>query len=145
LKARTPGRRTRASSSFGNNGAPPNRPSASPRLDGLHVQWGGDRLIACAEGSEDDRAWFERNHARSHRIRFPIGGERRIKREYPRGFAAMVVVRQVKPGARLRVSFGWRGSTPLNSERFARDAFEAATAHRPWVAEFERRIREQTP
>ena len=111
----------------------------------LHVQVGGDRLITCAEGSEDDRLWFQRNPARSHRIRFPIGGERRIKREYPRGVAAMVAVRQVKPGARLRVSFGWRGPEPLNSERFARDAFEAAAAHRPWVAEFERRIREHMP
>jgi hypothetical protein len=143
LKARA--RAGTRASSFGNDGAQPNTPSIPRRLDGLHVQFGGGRLIACAKGSEDDRRWFERNPARSHRIRFPLGGKKRLKRKYPRGVAALVVVRQVGQGARLRLHIGWRGPTPLNSEQFARDAFEAAAERVPWAAELERRIREHAP
>jgi hypothetical protein len=138
----------RTAAGFGNDGTHPNSPPAAPRPDrrgNLHVQVGGDRLIVCAEGSEDDRLWFQRHLGRAHRVRAPIGKERRIKGRYPKGVMALIAVREIRPGARIRLSLGWQGPPPLNSALFARRAFEAAAARAPWVTEFERRIREHMP
>ena len=36
---------------------------------GATVQLGGDTLLACTKGLEDDRRWFERHVGRSYRVR----------------------------------------------------------------------------
>jgi hypothetical protein len=90
-----------------------------------------ERLLAAASaadlvaGSDDDRAWFERHHSRSYRIRPPIGGERPLAPKR-RGFKPMVLVRQLEPGQRGRIPFAWRKGEPLlNSERTGEELFLA--------------------
>jgi hypothetical protein len=113
-------------------------------VTGMTLQVGGPHLIACDKGLADDREWFRRNIARSYRVRFPLGAEHMIKRGYPRGVTVLIAVRQVRRGSRIRLDVGWRGPLrPLNSERFARQAFEVAAERSPWAAELERRIREE--
>jgi hypothetical protein len=135
---------TRASN--GNDGGSIDRRNEARRPDGLTIQLGGTNPIACPEGSRDDRRWFRRNPGRSHRIRLPIGGEKRLADRYPAGVHVLIAVRQVKPGARLRLDIGWTGPLPaLNSETFASQSFEAAAASSPRVAEIERVLRGAAP
>ena len=52
---------------------------------------------------DDDRDWFERNPKRAHRVRMPSPGE--VDEEVantPAGTALMMIVRQIKPGVRIR-------------------------------------------
>jgi hypothetical protein len=111
----------------------------------MTFQLGGPHLIACAKGSDDDRAWFVRHHGRNHRLRKPIGRERALRGGgWPRRVKAMIVVRQVKPGARIRLEVGVRG-TPLNAEEIARQLFELAAEDTTWVADVEQAIRDEAP
>jgi hypothetical protein len=55
---------------------------------------------------DDDRAWFQRNQSRAHRMRPPFPGE--VDEEAaktPPGHALIMLVRQIEPGARQRVPF----------------------------------------
>jgi len=53
---------------------------------------------------DDDREWFECNPTRSHRMRVPFPGELDGVK-LPAGRKAIVFVRQVEPGQRLRAAF----------------------------------------
>lgn len=135
MKARTPGWRTRAGDDFLYDDVHRDSPDrAAPQDDGepMHVsgytlQFGDGPLVPCAEASEDDRAWFSRNVARNHRIRPPIGGEREAFKDGPRRLKPIMIVRQVEPGARIRVS-AWATRRPLNSERLGRSLFDQIAA-----------------
>jgi hypothetical protein len=52
----------------------------------------------------DDRAWFEKNSTRSHRARMPFAGED-YGQSPPGGCTSIVLVRQIKPGTRVRQGF----------------------------------------
>lgn len=61
--------------------------------------------------SQDDARWFSQNPRRNHRIRPPVAGE--FGREEPytaKPLSRWVVVRQVKPGVRMRLSFAICGA-----------------------------------
>jgi hypothetical protein len=80
-------------------------------------------LGALDAGSADDREWFKRHIGRNHRLRKPIGAERLLF-EPGRGFKPMIVVKQLEPGQRGRVPFGWRKGEPLlNAESVAERVF----------------------
>ena len=146
MKARArPGRRTRASSSFGNKCAQPHTPSAPRRLDGITIQSGGGRPIAAPEASEDDLAWFERHPARRHRLRHPIGGERALAHGIKPGFTSLIAIREIREGVRIRLPVGAADpmAAMLNSEALARSAFEFAAAGAPVTAEIEAKLRER--
>jgi hypothetical protein len=93
---------------------------SAPVITGYTAQIGGPP-IHCAQGIEDDRAWFARHHGRNHRLRPPLGGERdaleaqRAALSIPRSSQPCVIVRQVEPGARIRL-YGFVRRWPLNSE-----------------------------
>jgi hypothetical protein len=57
----------------------------------------------------DDAEWFEQNPKRTHRLRKPLDGEfpTSVLDGRPHGHHLTVVVRQVRPGMRVRVPF-WR-------------------------------------
>jgi hypothetical protein len=56
--------------------------------------------------SIDDRRWFKRNPARSHRLRPLFDGEDEFNElsEPPPNFAHWMIIRQLAPGARIRHS-----------------------------------------
>jgi hypothetical protein len=55
---------------------------------------------------DDDRAWFENNPTRSHRLRRLLPGEMRNSRgAAPPGHELQILVRQVEPGLRVRTGF----------------------------------------
>jgi len=57
---------------------------------------------------EDDHDWFQANPRRAHRVREYVVGEFRPTDNPPRkrgGWRLGVVVRQVRPGVRIRVAF----------------------------------------
>lgn len=61
--------------------------------------------------SEDDARWFRENPRRSHRIRPPVPGEFGIKDPHTaKPLTRWVMVRQVKPGFRMRMSFAMSGA-----------------------------------
>jgi hypothetical protein len=82
---------------------------------------------------DDDRIWFEQNPTRSHRMRTPFPGELdgvEIQAER----RAIVLVRQVEPGSRLRAVLDpdvllLPGSP--HDEAFAHALFEVAVGHEP--------------
>ena len=52
---------------------------------------------------EDDREWFAQNPSRTHRLRLPFLGEfDGMAAEVRAGYEAVVVVRQIEPGTRVR-------------------------------------------
>ncbi len=114
-------------------------------VTGATVQFGGKQLLACTKGLEDDRAWFARHHGRAHRIRRPLGGERKLPPPPPRGFKRLIVVRQIKPGSRIRLDLGWRGAPPLNAEGVAAEIFAVAAEGHPRFAEIVRCLEEGRP
>lgn len=66
--------------------------------------------------SQDDARWFSQNPRRSHRIRPPVPGEFGIREPHtPKPLTRWVIVRQVKPGFRMRMSFAICG-TPAFTE-----------------------------
>ena len=109
-----------------------------PQLSlGATVRRGGDTLLSCTKGLEDDTRWFARHFGRDHRIRKPLGKERASFGRPPgRGLVTLVAVRQVAVGYRVRVAvFAPRGT--LNSEAAGRAAFKLAREAHPWLPEFE--------
>ena len=72
------------------------------------------------EASRDDARWFSQNPRRSHRIRPPVLGEFGIPEpDTARPLKRWVMVRQVKPGVRMRLSFVMSGS-PVFTETAAK-------------------------
>ncbi len=72
----------------------------SPNLDALDT------------GSEGDRLWFEAHPHRQHRVRPYIPGEGPPGQHDPAprlGHGLFVVVRQLQPGVRVRLSFDAEG------------------------------------
>jgi hypothetical protein len=85
---------------------------------------------------DDDRQWFKNNPGRQHRIMPPLPGELVISPAPPRpDHELIVVVREVRPGARLRVMAEHRGAAPINSEAMARDLYEQARSAETVAAE----------
>lgn len=71
-----------------------------------------------SEWKEDDASWFAANPTRTHRLRPIIGGEKDSfgsvgNQKIPPFHQFQVVVRQVEPGARVRVPFCRDLSTPI--------------------------------
>jgi hypothetical protein len=82
---------------------------------------------------DDDRVWFEQNPTRTHRMWAPFPGELDGV-EIPADRRAIVLVRQVRPGSRLRAVLDpdvvlLPGSP--HDEAFAHGLFEAAIGHEP--------------
>ena len=81
----------------------------------------------------DDREWFARNPTRSHRMRVPFPSELDGVK-IPAGRKAIMFVRQVEPGQRLRAAFDpdvvlLPGSP--DDEAFAHALFEVAVGREP--------------
>lgn len=79
---------------------------------------------------DDDREWFERNQSRAHRARMPFPGEideEKIKASAEH--ALVVLIRQIKPGARLRAAVDLSADfLPVpDDEATIHALFEAAT------------------
>jgi hypothetical protein len=77
--------------------------------------------------SEDDRRWFADNPGRSYRVR-PIDPaeipDQHLMAARPAGWRHFVVVRQVRPGHRIRLAFAAEGE-PATGERAAERLFQA--------------------
>ena len=114
----------------------PGRSHGAQVRRGYTLQFGDAPLIACPEAIADDRAWFGRNVARSHRIRSPIGSERDFFKDNPSQLKRFVIVRQVEPGARIRLS-ARAPQRPLNSEQLGRSLFDQLAADWPLCAKVE--------
>jgi hypothetical protein len=82
----------------------------------------------------DDRTWFEKKPARSHRARMPFAGEDDlfVAKSLP-GCTPIVLVRQIKPGMRVRQGFDL--STALlpvpDDEALIHGMFEIAARREP--------------
>jgi len=74
----------------------------------------------------DDRDWFKRNPERTHRVRSPFPNE--VEIETPTGYVALILVRQVEPGSRLRAAVDLNANLlPLpDDEAIAHALFETA-------------------
>jgi hypothetical protein len=98
--------------------------------------------------SRDDRLWFERHIGRSHRIRLRHWAETRLGR-LPRpapGTCELTIVKQVLPGARIKVALAWPAAQPpINAEALARELYEVGLASVPRLAELEAVIRASHP
>jgi hypothetical protein len=69
--------------------------------------------------SQADARWFTQNPRRSHRIRPPVPGEFGVREPYTaKPLKRWVMVRQVKPGVRMRMSFAMCGN-PVFTETAA--------------------------
>jgi hypothetical protein len=101
-------------------------PAGDEQITGITFQFSGRKLITCTKGLQDDKRWFRNHHGRNHRIRKPLGGERNVPPRVARGATRLVVVRQVRPGARIRLDLEWVGELPLNSEVSAASIFAVA-------------------
>jgi hypothetical protein len=71
------------------------------------VEFTGEALLLLDHPwKTDDRAWFEHNPQRSHRVRIPFTGEfDDLGAKAPAGHALIILVRQARPGTRLRCGF----------------------------------------
>jgi hypothetical protein len=88
---------------------------------------------------DDDRIWFEQNPRHTHRIRAPFPGELDGKvPKPPASYTPLVLLRQVKPGSRLKavlyLPFGQLLPLPTNEaevEAVMHTLFEIATGREP--------------
>jgi hypothetical protein len=108
------------------------------RLDGIEQR--GGSIARCnvftrdTPEKRDDRAWFERNPQRAHRVRMPFPGEAGDAAEKtPAGHAMIILVRQIEPGSRLRHSFYLNADLlPVpDDEAVAHALFEVAVGNEP--------------
>jgi hypothetical protein len=91
----------------------------------------------------DDRAWFEANPWRSHRIRRPLEGENFPVTERPEHHSLVVVVRQVEPGSRIRTACCLRDGAPLpDDEALLHAVFDAVCQGQP-ISDLERMVSER--
>jgi hypothetical protein len=82
----------------------------------------------------DDRTWFEKNPTRSRRARMPFDGEDFLfVTEALPGCSSLVLVRQIKPGARQRLGFDLTTALlPLpDDEALIHAMFEIASKREP--------------
>jgi hypothetical protein len=109
------------------------------------VQFGGEKLLPCSKGADNDRAWFASHVGRDYRIRPPIGRERKLKPRTPRGWRRWIVTKQVAPGARIRLSFfALADDPPWNAEGIARQIFEGtAETHAGIIGQLAAKMRER--
>jgi len=80
----------------------------------------------------DDSGWFAQNQDRAHRVRMPFPGEGdKEVAETPAGHALIILVRQVKPGTRIRAAVTLDvGFLPLpDDEATVHALFEVAMEH----------------
>jgi hypothetical protein len=106
---------------------PPDEPSAQVTdLDAYRDSVTPSPEVAAAMelSSELDKAWFEANPGRSHRVRRPIPSEPVSDVGGPplAGLALLVIVAQAAPGIRAKVSF-WGFGRPCGCEECAADAW----------------------
>jgi hypothetical protein len=73
---------------------------------------------------EDDRRWFERHPARSHRLRRAFPGE--TANGQPA--TSWIVTRQIEPGKRVRVAFDPRERPPPDDEALGHALFDTLSA-----------------
>jgi hypothetical protein len=101
----------------------------------LHIAPNGNPTASqrkvVAEASEADRRWFLAHPERTHRIRRALRGETKTDP----GLTPLVVVRQQRPGFRIRIAFGVRhvpeGEAPEEAARMLFERFvggDTATA-----------------
>jgi hypothetical protein len=104
-----------------------------------------ERALAAAleAGSEDERLWFERHIGRNHRIRPPSAGDLMLLPPLPKRHRWIMIVRQIRPGVRLRASLEWRGPMPVNSETTAISVLAEAASCAPTLAEIEQVLQEE--
>jgi hypothetical protein len=87
------------------------------------------------EKGSDDQTWFEQNPTRSHRARMPFPGEESLLSgpEIPAECTSFILVRQIKPGTRIRR--GYYLNTALlpvpDDEAQIYAMFEIATGREP--------------
>lgn len=86
----------------------------------------------------DDAEWFEDNPSRSHRLRAAHAGEvEALPLDYkeaplPHRHEMQIVVRQVEPGARIRMAFGRNLDMPIPEDEAVLHAlFDTISANRP--------------
>lgn len=86
----------------------------------------------------DDANWFQANPSRSHRLRTAHAGEvEALPSDYtdeplPPRHEMQIVVRQVEPGARVRLAFGRNLDTPVpDDEAVLHALFDAISGSRP--------------
>jgi hypothetical protein len=97
--------------------------------------------------SQADRRFFERRPDRKHRVRLASRAEIEQNellegkpQEIPPGCRVFTIVRNVAPGARLRLFvFALEGSETDLSEGIAKAAFEAVATPRTWQIEAQMR------
>lgn len=106
------------------------------RLDGVERRGGGMRasevVLLEHPWKTDDKHWFEQNPSRSHRARMPFPGEvDKMVAATPSGRVLVMLVRQVKPGARLRGACDLSADlSPLpDDETVIHALFDLATQH----------------
>jgi hypothetical protein len=108
-------------------------PDSSP--DSLHEHV---RALSAREWKLDDRAWFGKNPARSHRARMPFGSDRYTYVSMPFSkdrpeCTPLVLVRQTKPGTWLRLGFDLSADMvpPPDDEALIHAMFEIAAGREP--------------
>jgi hypothetical protein len=107
------------------------------RLDGIERRGGAGRprnvSMLDTPWKDDDRAWFERNPSRAHRVRMLFPGEAdKEATKAPAGHTLIVMLRQVEPGTRLKAGFYFNTELlPLlpDDEAVAHALFEVAVRH----------------
>jgi hypothetical protein len=83
-------------------------------------------LVALIDrASELDRAWFERHPGRAYRIRPEIAGEH-LDAVCPRDRLAMTLVKQVRPGLRMRAPL-WATRRPCSCDACLEQIWERIT------------------
>ena len=110
---------------------------ADKGLDGVERRGGSIRasevVLLDHPWKDDDRAWFQRNPTRSHRARMPFPGEvDEMVAVTQSGRALVMLVRQVKPGARMRGACDLSADLlPLpDDETVLHALFDLATQHK---------------
>lgn len=84
-----------------------------------------DRADGIEDASEADRLWFEARPHRQHRVRRHVVGEWPVEPPAPTrpGWCRFTLVRQLRPGARLRLTFAAEGE-PAKGEHGASRLFD---------------------
>jgi hypothetical protein len=111
--------------------------AADKQFEGIERWHGGadfsgvERSLLDHPWKTDDRAWFEGNPKRSHRVRMPFTDE--FETKVPAGCALIILVRQVKPGTRVRHGFYLNADmVPVpDNEAIAHALFEVASGREP--------------
>jgi hypothetical protein len=116
--------------------------AADRRVDSIERHGGIDHITKAVFAEHpwksDDRDWFEQNSKRSHRLRQPFPGELdELPKPQPESMR-LIVVRQVRPGDRVKALISIPAGTllplPFNEaddEALTHALFEIAAGHEP--------------